>query len=256
MWKFYHVSNVLSILNDKNRWDRIISDVHANLAAFEAVLDSAGDFDKIWCLGDMVGYGPDPNKCIARLREFDHICVAGNHDWAVLARLNLTDAAFAPANHVTFHPGRSATLSVGGLEVGVLGEVHPDVCEAHDLGNRCVCLAEFNLEKLLVTVGQPVRMRPISPYPAVYEDVALVVDEDLPASEVHQAIVAAGGQLLRRVELFDVYRGDQLPPGKKSLAFSFTYQAMDRSLTSDQVAEERRRMVQRLERQIGARLRE
>jgi phenylalanyl-tRNA synthetase beta chain len=99
-------------------------------------------------------------------------------------------------------------------------------------------------------------MRPISPYPAVYEDVALVVDEDLPASEVYQAIVAAGGQLLRRVELFDVYRGDQLPPGKKSLAFSLTYQAMDRSLTSDQVARERQRMARRLERQIGARLRE
>ena len=69
----------------------IISDIHANLAAFEAVLDSAGDFDRIWCLGDMVGYGPDPNECIERLREFDHICLAGNHDWAALDRLELED---------------------------------------------------------------------------------------------------------------------------------------------------------------------
>jgi len=202
----------------------------------------------------------------------------------LLARLNLTNATFAPANHPTFHPGRSATLSVGGpsatplvslilglkdpglwprdkglrtgVEVGVLGEVHPDVCEAYDLGDRCVCLAEFNLEKLLATAGRAVRMTPISPYPALYEDVALVVDEDLAAAEVHQALVAAGGKLLRCVELFDVYRGDQLPPGKKSLAFSLTYQAMDRSLTSNQVAKERQRMVRRLERQIGARPRE
>jgi phenylalanyl-tRNA synthetase beta chain len=140
--------------------------------------------------------------------------------------------------------------------VGVLGEVHPDVCEAYDLGDRCVYLTELNLEKLLATAGQAVRMTPISPYPALYEDVALVVNEDLTAAEVHQALVAAGGKLLRCVELFDVYRGDQLPPGKKSLAFSLTYQAMDRSLTSNQVAKERQRMVRRLERQIGARPRE
>ncbi|UCC63235.1 MAG: phenylalanine--tRNA ligase subunit beta [Anaerolineae bacterium] len=175
---------------------------------------------------------------------------------ALLDRLNLTGVAFAPASHPTFHPGRSATLSVGGVEVGVLGEVHPDVCEAYELGERCVCLAEFNLEELLATAGQPVRMTPISPYPAVYEDVALVVDDDVPASRVNQALVAAGGKLLRHAQLFDVYRGDQLPAGKKSLAFSLTYQAMDRSLTSDQVARERQRMVRRLEREIGARLRE
>jgi predicted phosphodiesterase len=69
----------------------IISDIHANFAAFEAVLDNAGDFDKIWCLGDLVGYGPDPNECIETLRKFEHICVAGNHDWAVLGRLALED---------------------------------------------------------------------------------------------------------------------------------------------------------------------
>jgi predicted phosphodiesterase len=69
----------------------IISDIHANIAAFEAVLEDAGDFTKIWCLGDLVGYGPDPNECIEKLRMFDHLCVAGNHDWAVLGRLDLED---------------------------------------------------------------------------------------------------------------------------------------------------------------------
>ncbi len=69
----------------------MISDIHANLAAFEAVLGSAGDFDKIWCLGDLVGYGPSPNECIEKLNQFNHICVAGNHDWAVLGRLDLED---------------------------------------------------------------------------------------------------------------------------------------------------------------------
>ncbi len=67
----------------------VISDIHANLAAFDAVLDAAGPFDMIWCLGDLVGYGPDPNECIARIQEFEHICVAGNHDWAALGKLDL-----------------------------------------------------------------------------------------------------------------------------------------------------------------------
>lgn len=64
----------------------VVSDIHANYTAFEAVLKDAGHFDKIWCLGDMVGYGPQPNECINRLREFDHICIAGNHDMAVAGR--------------------------------------------------------------------------------------------------------------------------------------------------------------------------
>ncbi len=67
----------------------VISDIHANLAAFEAVLNDAGSFDMIWCLGDLVGYGPDPNECVARIREFEHICIAGNHDWAALGKLDL-----------------------------------------------------------------------------------------------------------------------------------------------------------------------
>lgn len=69
----------------------IISDVHANLAALEAVLADAPDFDEIWCLGDLLGYGPYPNKCIERVREFPHFSLAGNHDWAALGKLDLAD---------------------------------------------------------------------------------------------------------------------------------------------------------------------
>ena len=69
----------------------VISDVHANLAALNAVLADAGSFDTIWSLGDIVGYGPDPNECIARLSEYQHVAIAGNHDWAVLGKLDLED---------------------------------------------------------------------------------------------------------------------------------------------------------------------
>ncbi|MFL7837184.1 MAG: metallophosphoesterase family protein [Candidatus Promineifilaceae bacterium] len=70
----------------------VLSDIHANLAAFEAVLEAAdGQWDRVWCLGDLVGYGPNPNECIALLREFDHLSLSGNHDWAVLGKLNIAE---------------------------------------------------------------------------------------------------------------------------------------------------------------------
>ena len=70
----------------------LISDIHANLAAFETVLaDAEGHYDKVWCLGDMVGYGPDPNECVELLLTLDHVCIAGNHDWAVLGKLDVDD---------------------------------------------------------------------------------------------------------------------------------------------------------------------
>ena len=91
--------------------------------------------------------------------------------------------------------------------------------------------------------------------PAVVQDVALVVDENLPAEEVREAILAFGGQLLRDARLFDLYRGEQIPPGKKSLAYSLTYQAEDRTLTDAEVAQVQERIVRRLIKELGAKLR-
>jgi predicted phosphodiesterase len=72
----------------------VLSDIHSNLAAFEAVLADAGEYDQIWCLGDVIGYGPQPNECIELLKSLPHICVAGNHDWAAIDRLDVS--AFNP----------------------------------------------------------------------------------------------------------------------------------------------------------------
>jgi phenylalanyl-tRNA synthetase beta chain len=174
---------------------------------------------------------------------------------AVLAGLGLQQVAFAPVEHPTLHPGRAAMLSVAGVEVGVLGEVHPEVKDAYGLGERRVCLAEFNLEKLLATAGQPVQVTPVSMYPAVYEDLALVVDEDVPAVQIRDLIVQAGGAMLRGVELFDVYRGEQIGSGKKSLAYALTYQADDRTLDAKGASKIRNKIVRYLEREVGASLR-
>jgi len=69
----------------------VLSDIHSNLAALEAVLAEAGEVDQVWCLGDLVGYGPDPNECVERIRSLPHLCVVGNHDWGTLGKLDLND---------------------------------------------------------------------------------------------------------------------------------------------------------------------
>jgi phenylalanyl-tRNA synthetase beta chain len=185
---------------------------------------------------------------------FDFYDLKGVVD-ALLEGMHLQDISFAPVEHPTFHPARAATLSVAGVEVGVLGEAHPIVCQAYGLGEGRVCLAEFNMEKLLATAGQPVQMVPVSTYPAVYEDLAIVVDQEVPAVEVRNLIAQTGGRLLHKVELFDLYEGEQVGAGKKSLAYALTYQADDRTLAAKDVNKVRTKIIRRLESVLGATLR-
>jgi len=172
----------------------------------------------------------------------------------LLAGLRL-EGVFEPGQHPAFHPGRCAQVSVGDGVLGVMGELHPLVLDAFDLPPQPVCALEFDLEALLAQVGVARTIQPISRFPAVVQDVALVVDEGLSAEEVRQAILAFGGRLLRDARLFDLYQGEQIPPAKKSLAYSLTYQAEDRTLTDAEVAQVQERIVQHLAEELGAELR-
>jgi len=175
----------------------------------------------------------------------------------LLAGLGL-EGTFEQGKHPAFHPGRCAQVNVGDEVMGMMGELHPLVREAFDLPAQPVCALEFDLDALLaqaIAVGTARTMQPISRFPAVVQDVALVVDENLSAEEVRQAILASGGRLLRDARLFDLYRGEQIPSGKKSLAYSLTYQAEDRTLTDDEVAKVQERIVRRLAEELGAELR-
>lgn len=171
------------------------------------------------------------------------------------ARLGVEDVAFVPTQHPTFHPGRVASLLVNGEAIGVLGEVHPLVRENYDLPQQCVCLLELNLEKLLAAARPVAQVKPISRMPVLKEDLAIVVDEELPSDRLLAAIREAGGALLIDVILFDVYRGEQVGPGKRSLAFRLTFQAPDKTLTSEEAAKQRERIVKRLTQEFGAQIR-
>jgi diadenosine tetraphosphatase ApaH/serine/threonine PP2A family protein phosphatase len=105
----------------------ILGDIHSNLAAFEAVLGDSkkrGGFDKIWCLGDIVGYGPDPHECIELLRQHDHFCVAGNHDWAAIGQLDTLDF-----NPVAARACRWTTEQLTPQDIEYLQELPLDLCE-------------------------------------------------------------------------------------------------------------------------------
>ncbi len=162
---------------------------------------------------------------------------------------------FEPGKHPAFHPGRCAQVSVGDDVVGVMGELHPLVREPFDLPAQPVCALEFDLGRLLAAWGAPRTMASISVHPQAYEDLAVVVDEGLPAVRVRDLIAQTGSSLVRSVVLFDVYRGEQVGAGKKSLAYRLTYQADDRTLTDREVAKLRGKIIRRLERELGATLR-
>jgi phenylalanyl-tRNA synthetase beta chain len=175
----------------------------------------------------------------------------------LVERLRLSDAHHEPADHPTYHTGRAANLVVGERRVGAFGELHPLVRQAFDLPQQPVCVAEFDLAALLEASLRAHAYQTVSRFPAVHEDIALVVDETVTAAQVEATIWKGGGALrvLRDVRLFDLYRGEQIGAGRKSLAYRLTYQAGDRTLTDDDAAKIRARIVQALEREWNATLR-
>lgn len=178
---------------------------------------------------------------------------------ALLLRLSLDDKVqWARGAHPSFHPGRCAVVSVYDRELGVLGELHPLVREAFDLPAQPVAVLLWDLDVLLDAATEAdaeKRVGMISPYAPVHEDLALVVDEATPAVEVQRAILEAGRPLVTEATLFDVYRGAQVGPGKKSLAFALSYQAPNRSLSDRDVTKLRQRIAKAVEKGLGARLR-
>lgn len=174
---------------------------------------------------------------------------------ALLAELHVPTADYQPAKASWLHPGRSAQVRTGDDLIGCFGQLHPGLNEHFGLGRREVFVAEFDLELLLAKVPERHAIEPIPEFPPIRQDIAVVLDESVPAARVEAEIRAGGGELLRNVRLFDVYRGPNLPEGKKSLAFALTFQALDRTLTDKEAAKVQQKIVGRLERLLGAKLR-
>jgi phenylalanyl-tRNA synthetase beta chain len=165
---------------------------------------------------------------------------------ALGVRLEVVAASIAP-----WHPGRCAEFRLGGTRIGYAGELHPKVCAAYGLPVHSAA-AEIDLERLL---QQAVTITPgprFSSYPVAKEDVALVVDASVAAADVEAALRAGAGELLESIRLFDVYTGDQVGPGRKSLAFALRFRAPDRTLREGEAAAARDAAVSSAAERTGA----
>jgi len=161
---------------------------------------------------------------------------------------------FSAARHPALHPGRTAKVTAGGVEIGWLGELHPQVAEAMDLRDRTY-VAELDLETLFALAPEERVYTPLPRYPAVERDLALLVPREVAAERVVELIRKEGGPYLREVALFDVYEGKQVAEGYRSLAYAMVFRADDRTLTDEEVTEAQRRIEEALARELGVTVR-
>jgi phenylalanyl-tRNA synthetase beta chain len=175
---------------------------------------------------------------------------------SLAGELHLPPLRFVPGKDPSFHPGKCAEVLLGERRVGSMGEIHPVVRRRFDFPATAVVAAELELDALLEARPERATVAQVPDYPPVLEDLALIVDDDLPANRVEAELRQAGGDLLVEARLFDLYQGPPVETGKKSLAYRLTYQAPDRTLTDAEVRQVRERLVAHLKASLGAKLRE
>jgi phenylalanyl-tRNA synthetase beta chain len=173
---------------------------------------------------------------------------------ALLADLHISGPSYRPAKPAYLHPGQAAELLLAGRPVGTFGLMHPRVAEAFGLGGRQVLAGELDLEAILAAVPARYTYNPVPRFPPALRDIAVIVREDITAERVAAEIRAAGGDLLRGSVLFDVFRGDSIPAGTKSLAYHLTYQA-ERTLTDKEMDKAHRKIEEHLKHVLQAQIR-
>ncbi len=159
------------------------------------------------------------------------------------------------SEYPVYHPGRCARIQVGDEEVGIMGEVHPQVRKAYGIDTKCyVC--EFFFDGLFRNAKKEIFYSPLPKYPAISRDIALIVEADVQVGDIKKVIQDNSGNLLEKVELFDVYRGKQIEEGKKSVAFAMTYRDKEKTLTDEEVTKVYSETLKALESKFKAILRE
>ena len=169
--------------------------------------------------------------------------------------LHVDNVEWKKSRELPCHPGRCANILVNGNVLGFAGELHPKIRDNFNLPEQPVCVAELDLDFIIRLGIENHQMKSISNYTPIFEDLAFVMDASLPVEDVTPVILQTGKPLLKNATLFDVYEGEQVDAGKRSLAYSLTFQASDRTLTDDEVGKIRNKIVRRLENEFQATLR-
>lgn len=153
------------------------------------------------------------------------------------------------------HPGRTASLVVGKKDGGFFGELHPQVAKNYGIDTKCY-VAELDLETLLQAIDQAPSYKALPKFPATSRDIAMLVTADTLVGDIEKSIKQRGGKLLEKVELFDVYQGKQIEEGYKSVAYKLVFRAEDRTLTDEDIQKVMKKILNGLEMNVGAKLRE
>lgn len=169
--------------------------------------------------------------------------------------VHLEKVSFKPGNHPALHPGKCAALMIHDKVAGMFGVLHPKLASTLGLDNHEIIAAEFDMQTL--ASGLPVRYlsKPVSRFPAALRDIAVVVDQAITGQTVTAEIQAAVGNVLKVARLFDIYQGDRVPAGTKSLAFALSYQADDRTLNDKEVDKLHKKIEDRLKHVLKAQIR-
>lgn len=174
---------------------------------------------------------------------------------AILETFHIENVIFEPTASEVYHPGKSARIMANGVQLGELGELHPTLKGRFDFGEGAVVAAVLEVDSLLKAVSPHYEIEDVPIFPPMLEDLAIVVDEEVPAIQVANLIRQTGGKLLTDVSLFDIFRGEQIGQGKKSLAYNLVYQSPDRTLSVAEVAAARQKIIKRLDHELNAKLR-
>lgn len=174
---------------------------------------------------------------------------------ALLESLHVGGVEYVQVDALLFHPGRVALVRAQGIDLGVVGELHPSLVEAWELPAQRVAAFDLSIEAISEVIPERHRYTPISPLAPVRQDMAFVVDEATPAALVAEIIRKAAGDSISEIALFDIYRGRPIPESQKSLAFAINFVSIEKPLTEEEIARLRKRIEGRLERELGAKLR-
>jgi phenylalanyl-tRNA synthetase beta chain len=204
-------------------------------------------------VGALVIGGLDPEQWGQPSRGADFFDIKADLE-SVLALSGVPERfRFTPSEHPALHPGQSARIELDQRPVGLIGMLHPRLAGELDLVGDAYL---FELDLAALSGGLLPRFTPISRFPAIRRDLALVLDETIPFADVERCLRSALPDLLRELVLFDVYAGDRVDSGRKSLALGLILQASSQTLTDDEVEEAIQRVLSRLQSELGARLRD
>jgi len=195
-----------------------------------------------------------PTLCVGGYGEhFDFYVLKGVAE-ELLDMLSVTVAFKPKSDNATYHPGKCAGIYVGNMEIGVIGQIHPQCAKNFKISADVYC-AEFDVAALLKYSKKTKQYKGLPKFPAMSRDIAMLIDDETPVGEIEAIFTKNRGNILESFTLFDVYKGEQIEAGKKSVAYSLTFRSKDRTLTDDEVTAVMNKILEDLNSKLNANIR-